>query len=389
MRPGRNGEHASGRDTGCELMRIDSGYTLAARDDIASAIDHYMLRRLPEHRRNAVLDLCRGTEMLLKEKLSLIRPDVNVDRVEWPELLGTLDQHVDKLPTHDLWRLRRIRGWAAHEGECPRLTQLEEVTKSIFPFIWRFLQAELDFAPGEGFDTYHAAILKGESLTLCAKAKLLSVAAMRHVYEEPQYGVEFADLAVDCIVRDLAQGCGLDQERMSFAELLGLLSEIGDDCAPWYAIPLLDGDYSPLRCVTPDFIEHVPGGMDKEAAESHVVEARYVVTDIAMHLHRPEWEARIRLAWNEILDVLARTSPTSYQFVPESLSDQSPMHVYGDIIQVKAVRLGDRTVSADIEDAIRHVIPDLPPEFRVEVRGPSFTVTNSYQDDLSTDSSDI
>jgi len=352
-------------------MRIDTAYTLAARDDIASAIDHFMLRKLPEHARKAVLDLGRGTEYLLREKLSLVGCREDIDRATWRALLKYLRDEDMALPWAALDTLRRMRNDAEHAGTYPKLAELEEVAKSIFPFIWGFMHADLGFAPGEGFENYHAAVLRGEPLTLCAKAKLFSAAAMRHVDEEPQYGVEFADTAVDCIVRDLAQSCGIDQEGMTFAEVVPLLMEMRDDCAPWYAIPIGDGEYSDLRYVTPDFIDHLPLRMDEEAAEAYVVLARYVVSDILAHLHRPEWEATIRRRWSEVLALLAHEAPHSYCLVPQSLADESSIHVYGDTIRIRPVdgaHSGDRALAADIEEALRQVMREFPPEFRVEVR---------------------
>lgn len=72
-------------------MRIDSRYTVPARDDTASAIDHFMLRRLPKHARKAVLDPLRGTEFLLRERLSLMGDHQDVDRVKWRELRRSAD----------------------------------------------------------------------------------------------------------------------------------------------------------------------------------------------------------------------------------------------------------------------------------------------------------
>lgn len=352
-------------------MRIDTAYTLAARDDIASAIDHFMLRNLPEHARKAVLDLARGTEFLLREKRSLLEAAGDVGHVERADLLAAIEAAGVRPPRRALRKLKWMRNDAEHDGTCPRLAQLEEVAESVFPFIWRFMHEDLGFEPGEGFDNYHAAVLRGQPLTLCGKAKLFSAAAMRHVHEEPQYGVEFGDMAVDCIVRDLAQSCGLDQEGMTFAEVVPLLMEMGDDCAPWYAIPIGDGEYSDLRYVTPDFTDHLPLRMDEEAAEAYVVLARYVVGDILIHLHRPEWEARIRRRWSEVLVLLAHEAPHSYGLVPQSLADESSIHVYGDVIRIRPpdrAHSGDRALAADVEDALRQVIPGFPPEFGVEVR---------------------
>ena len=67
-------------------MRIDSGYTVPARDDTASAIDHFMLRRLPKHAKKPVLDPLRGTAFLLRERLSLVGDYQDVDRLKWREL---------------------------------------------------------------------------------------------------------------------------------------------------------------------------------------------------------------------------------------------------------------------------------------------------------------
>jgi len=348
-------------------MRIDTAYTLAARDDIASAIDHFMLRKLPEHARKAVLDLGRGTEYLLREKLSLVGCREDIDRATWPALLKYVRDEQMALPWAALDRLRRMRNDGEHAGTYPKLAELEEVAKSIFPFIWGFMHAELGFAPGEGFDNYHAAVLRGQPLTLCAKAKLFSAAAMQHVHEEPQYGVEFGDMAVDCIVRDLAQSCGLEQHRMTFAEIIDALMELGDDCAPFYVVG--EDPFSELRYVTPDFFDHGP--MDDEAAEAYAVLARQVVNVMLEHLHRPEWEATIRRRWSEALGVLELEAPHTYGLVPQSLADESSLHVYGDIIRIRPVdgaHSGDRALAADIEEALRQVMREFPPEFRVEVR---------------------
>ena len=72
-------------------MRIDSRYTVPARDDTASAIDHLMLKRLPKHARKAVLDPFRGTEFVLRERLSLMGYYQDVDRVKRRELRRSAD----------------------------------------------------------------------------------------------------------------------------------------------------------------------------------------------------------------------------------------------------------------------------------------------------------
>lgn len=349
-------------------MRIDSRYTLAARDDIASAIDHFMLRRLPEHARKATLDLSRGIDFLLREKVSLVSGEVNVDDIDFPELLSRLRESHVSIPEDSLRRLRRMRNDAEHAATYPDPAVLDRVAKSLFPFIWTFVQTELGFAAGEGFDNHHAAILKRQRLTLCGKAKLFSAAALRHVHEEPHYAVEFADRAVDCVVRDLAQACGIDQARRSFPELIEVLTEIGDDWAPWYVLG--ENQYSEFCCVTPDFLNHDSGKLDAQTADSYVVLARHVVNEIVSHTARPTMEAAIRERWDHVLDALARTSPSSCEIAPRSLSSPSCFGIYGDTIRILPTDLtyiGDLSAAEDFERAIREAMPDLPPEFRVRL----------------------
>jgi len=50
-----------------------------------------MLKRLPKHARKAVLDPFRGTEFLLRERLSLMGDYQDVDRVKWRELRRSAD----------------------------------------------------------------------------------------------------------------------------------------------------------------------------------------------------------------------------------------------------------------------------------------------------------
>ena len=72
-------------------MRIDSRYTVPARDDTASVIDHFMPKRLPKHARKAVLNPLRGTEFVLRERLSLMGYYQDVDRVMRRELRRSAD----------------------------------------------------------------------------------------------------------------------------------------------------------------------------------------------------------------------------------------------------------------------------------------------------------
>jgi len=365
-----------------ETMRIDTRYTLAARDDIASAIDHFMLRRLPEHARKAVLDLCRGVDFLLREKVSLVTDRANVDEMKFPELLSALRKSDVRVPDDSLWTLRGMRNDAEHAAAYPDPAVLERVAKSLFRFIWDFFQSELGFGAGEGFDSYHAAILKGQPLSLCGRAKLLSAAALKHVHEEPHYGVEFADRAVECVIRDLADSCGIDQARRSFPELIELLMEANresdDDWAPWYVLG--ENQYSQFCFVTPDFLNHDSGKLDAQDAESYVVLARQIVNEIVSHTARPTMEAAIRERWDHVLDALAREAPSSYEIAPRSLSSRSCLSVFGDTISIVPTDLtyiGDLSAAEDFERAIREAMPDLPAEFRVRLVGGGAVIIRS------------
>jgi hypothetical protein len=355
-------------------MRIDSPYTLAARDDIASAIDHFLLRRLPEHARKAVLDLSRGVDFLLREKVSLMSDRANVDEMKFPELLSALRKGNVRVPGDSLWTLRGMRNDAEHAATYPDPAVLERVAKSLFPFIWDFIHSQLGFAAGEGFDSFHTAILKGQPLSLCGRAKLLSAAALKHVHEEPHYAVEFADMAVDSVIRDLADSCGIDQAHRLFPELIELLMEANRECedwGPWYVLG--ENQYSEFCTVTPDFLNHDYGKLDAQAAESYVILARHIVGEIVSHTPRPRMEAAIRERWDYIRDALARGSPDSYEVAPRSLSRQSRFSVFGDTISIPptdVTYIGDQSAAEDFERAIREAMPDLPAEFRVRLVGP-------------------
>jgi len=351
-------------------MRIDSRYTLAARDDIASAIDHFMLRRLPEHARKVVLDLFRGIDFLLREKVTIMGDRADVDDLDFADVLSDLRKSDVLVPEGSLRALRRMRNDAEHAGTYPDPADLERVAKSLFPFIWTFIQSELGFAAGEGFDNRHASILEGQPLTLCGKAKLFSTAALRHVHEEPHYGVEFADKGVECVIRDLADCCGIDQAHRSFPELIELLMDADGDWAPWYVLG--ENQYSEFCTVTPDFLNHDSGKLDAQTAERYVILARHIVNEIVSHTRRPRMEAAIRERWPYILDALARGSPDSYEVAPRSLSRRSRFSVFGETVSIPSTGVtyrGDQSAAEDFERAIREAMPDLPAEFRVRLVG--------------------